>query len=120
MRLISTVLILTALGCAPAFADAGPETPKDPADFAPVAPAGAPSGPVAYKLTTLAAGLDHPWSIAFLPDGSMLVTERPGRLRVIRNGVLDPTPISGVPPVYVQTGAQAGLFDIVLHPKFAE
>jgi glucose/arabinose dehydrogenase len=120
MRLTSTVLILTAFGCAPAFADAGPETPKNPADTETVTITGTRDGPVAYKLTTLASGLDHPWSIAFLPDGSMLVTERPGRLRVIRNGVLDPKPIAGVPPVYVQAGAQAGLFDIVLHPKFAE
>jgi glucose/arabinose dehydrogenase len=119
MRLSLSVLALTAFSSGLAWADAGPETPKDPADTAPV-PAAASAGPVNYKLTTLASGLDHPWSIAFLPDGSMLVTERPGRLRVIRNGVLDPAPITGVPPVYVQTGAQAGLFDIVLHPKFAE
>src|SRR6185436_6506508 len=120
MRLITTVLLLTVFGCSAALADAGPETPKPPEDTAPVPAASAAPGPVGYKLTTLATGLDHPWSIAFLPDGSMLVTERPGRLRVIRDGKLDPTPIAGVPPVYVQTGAQAGLFDIVLHPKFAE
>src|SRR6185437_11442920 len=61
------------------------------------------SGPFTYH--TLAAdfsvdvitkGLVHPWGMAFLPDGSILVTERPGRLRVIRNGVLDPTPVAGV------------------------
>ena len=119
MRLCITMFAFFAFGTGMAFADAGPETPKDPADFAPV-PATPPEGPVAYKLTTLAKGLDHPWSIAFLPDGSMLVTERAGRLRVLRNGVLDPTPIAGVPPVYTQAGAQAGLFDIVLHPKFKE
>src|SRR5262245_32377354 len=54
----------------------------------------------AYTLTTVAAGLDHPWSLAFLPDGNMLVTERVGRLRVIRNGTLDPQPVAGVPAVY--------------------
>lgn len=72
-------------------------------------------GPVHVSVVT--KGLDHPWSLAFLPDGTILVTERPGRLRVIRNGMLDPTPISGVPPV-LATGL-GGLMDIVLHPKFA-
>ena len=71
-----------------------------------------------YKATEVAKGLDHPWSMAFLPNGSMLVSERSGRLRVIANGALDPLPIAGVPSVH--TGSQAGLFDVVLHPKFAE
>jgi glucose/arabinose dehydrogenase len=62
-------------------------------------------------------GLDHPWGMAFLPDGSILVTERPGRLRVIRNGVLDPTPIAGLPAIYAP--GIAGLTDIVLDPNFA-
>ena len=73
-----------------------------------------------YKVTEIAKGLDHPWSMAFLPDGSMLVTERVGRLRLIKNGVLQPEPIGGVPAVHVHTGSQAGLFDVVLHPKFTE
>lgn len=71
-----------------------------------------------YKVTEVATGLDHPWSLAFLPDGSMLVTERSGRLRVIRNDKLQDKAVEGVPPVH--TGSQAGLFDVVLHPKFAE
>jgi glucose/arabinose dehydrogenase len=71
-----------------------------------------------YKVTEIAKGLDHPWSMAFLPDGSMLVTERQGRLRLIKGGLLQPQPIGGVPAVH--TGSQAGLFDIVLHPNFAQ
>jgi glucose/arabinose dehydrogenase len=71
-----------------------------------------------YKVTEIAAGLDHPWSMAFLPDGSMLVTERQGRLRLIKGGLLQSQPIAGVPAVH--TGSQAGLFDIVLHPNFAQ
>jgi len=63
-------------------------------------------------------GLSHPWSLTFLPSGEMLVTERPGRLRIVRNGVLDPKPIAGVPSVHAQ--ALAGLMDIALHPKFSE
>jgi aldose sugar dehydrogenase len=71
-----------------------------------------------YQLTTLAEGLVHPWCIAFLPDGDMLVTEREGRLRVLREGGLDPTPVAGVPPVLAQ--GQGGLFDVLLHPGFAD
>jgi glucose/arabinose dehydrogenase len=69
------------------------------------------------RVSVVTKGLAHPWSLAFLPDGSMLVTERPGRLRVIRDGVLDPQPIAGVPQV--QAGGTSGLMDIALHPKFA-
>src|SRR5580692_9857150 len=53
-----------------------------------------------FRAVVVAKGLSHPWSIAFLPDGDMLVTERAGRLRVIRNGVLDPKPVAGLPPIY--------------------
>jgi len=70
------------------------------------------------KVTVVARGIPHPWSLAFLPDGSMLVTERGGRIRVIRDGVLSPTPVSGVPPVHAV--GNAGLLDLALHPRFAE
>jgi glucose/arabinose dehydrogenase len=63
-------------------------------------------------------GLDHPWGIAFLPGGAMLVTERPGRLRVVRNGVLDPVPIGPLPPM-LATGL-GGLLDVTVHPRVAE
>ena len=68
-------------------------------------------------VTTIADGLNRPWSLAFLPDGTMLVTELVGRLRVIRDGVLDPNPVAGLPDVY--TEPYAGLMDVVLHPDFA-
>jgi aldose sugar dehydrogenase len=64
------------------------------------------------------SGLEHPWGIAWLPDGSALVTERPGRLRLIRDGRLDPQPIAGVPQVLAC--GQGGLLDVALHPRFAE
>lgn len=70
------------------------------------------------RVETLATGLSHPWNLAFLPDGAILVTERTGRLRVIRNGVLDPQPIDGVPKVHSE--GRAGLMGIALHPRFAE
>ena len=64
-------------------------------------------------------GLTYPWGLAFLPDGDILVTERLGSLRRIRHGVLDPTPIAGVPEV--STGpALSGLMDVAIHPRFAE
>ena len=66
---------------------------------------------------TAIKGLDHPWGIAFLPDGGMLVTERPGRLRVIRNGTLNPMPI-GPLPAMLATGL-GGMLDVALHPQFA-
>jgi glucose/arabinose dehydrogenase len=84
-----------------------------------------PDGPVMYETglvrpvrITATKGLNQPWSMAFLPDGRILVTERAGRLRVVRNGVLDPTPVAGVPAVAAQ--GLAGLMDLALHPRFAE
>ena len=84
-----------------------------------------PDGPTTFRtaehplrVVTVANGLANPWSLAFLPDGAMLVTERPGRLRVIRNGVLDPKPVAGVPEVY--SLRLDGLMDMALHPRFAE
>ncbi len=70
------------------------------------------------RVTVLTRELVHPWALAFLPDGSLLVTERPGRLRLIRNGVLEPVPIRGVPAVRV--AGLGGLEDVALHPSFAE
>ena len=69
------------------------------------------------RLVTLSRGLEQPWGMAFLPDGRMLITERPGRLRVFANGRLEPTPLPGVPKV-AATG-QGGLLDVCLHPDFA-
>ena len=70
------------------------------------------------RVVVVTKGLSHPWSLAFLPDGAMLVTERGGRLRVVRNSILDPQPISGVPKVHSQR--LAGLLDVALHPRFSE
>ena len=65
----------------------------------------------------VAEGLENPWGMVFLPDGDMLFTERPGRLRIVRDGTLVPDPVPGVPEVYAQ--GQGGLLDIALHPEFA-
>jgi glucose/arabinose dehydrogenase len=90
----------------------------------PVAPLG--GGPFVFdtaeqhkiRVTVVTKGLVHPWALAFLPDGSMLITERPGRLRVVRDGVLDPKPVNGVPRV--RALGLGGLQDLALHPRFAE
>lgn len=96
----------------------------------PVAPAGfepqpIPAAPIEYdtaevmriRVVPVARGLVNPWSLAFLPDGTMLVTEKEGRLRIIRRDVLDPKPVPGVPVVRVS--GRSGLMDVVLHPQFA-
>ena len=68
------------------------------------------------RLSVVTKGLSHPWAIAFLPDKSLLITERPGRLRIVRDGVLDPQPISGLPEI--RTDGNGGLMDVALHPQF--
>lgn len=71
-----------------------------------------------FQAVTLSSGLEHPWGLAFLPDGRMLVTERPGRLRLIdARGRLDPRPVQGLPPV--AASGQGGLLDVALHPEYA-
>ncbi|MGA8971144.1 MAG: PQQ-dependent sugar dehydrogenase [Pseudolabrys sp.] len=76
----------------------------------------APSSAGNLSVQTVASGLEHPWSLAFLPDGRMLVTERPGRMRIVaRNGQLSPA-LGGVPRVYAQS--QAGLMDVLLARDF--
>lgn len=79
-----------------------------------VGPVETSGGPV--TATPVASGLDHPWAIGFLPDGRLIVTERPGTLRLIRDGVLS-APVAGVPKV--AANGQGGLLDVALAPDFA-
>jgi glucose/arabinose dehydrogenase len=69
-------------------------------------------------VSVVTKGLDHPWGLAILPNGDMLVTERAGRLRVVRKGVLDPRPLGPLPEIRARS--LGGLLDIALHPKFAQ
>ena len=97
---------------------------EQPSIGVPVPPLGA--GPWVFdtaeqhrvRVSVVTKGLSHPWAIAFLPDGGMLVTERPGRLRIVRDGVLEQPAITGVPPV--RTDGNGGLMDVALHPHFAD
>jgi glucose/arabinose dehydrogenase len=104
----------------------------------PVAPTGLagrplPDKPVEFdtgegqkiRVVAVTKALEYPWSLTFLPDGTMLITERAGRLRIIKNGVLDPQPVSGAPASYFAgesglPGAVHGFMDIALHPRFSE
>ena len=70
-----------------------------------------------YRVVPVVKGLANPWSIAFLPGGDMLVTERPGRLRIVRKGTLDLQPVSGTPQVWAV--GQGGLLEVLPHPQFA-
>ncbi|MGG6296671.1 PQQ-dependent sugar dehydrogenase [Leptolyngbya sp. AN02str] len=132
IRLVGQFVALLAMtSCATATSVQPSATPDQAADSSTaaepspttVAPENAVSSAIAaadveVNQVTLAEGLEHPWGIVWLPDGNMLVTERPGRLRIIRNGVLDPNPIPGVPEVLAV--GQGGLLDISLHPQFEQ
>jgi glucose/arabinose dehydrogenase len=102
----ATALLVACGGGSGTDAEAAPATP---------APA-SPTGPL--RAVTVASGLVNPWSLAFLPDGGLLVTERPGRLRrVAPNGQLVAAAITGVP--VIAASGQGGLFDVVLAADFA-
>jgi glucose/arabinose dehydrogenase len=68
------------------------------------------------RVSVVTKGLSHPWAIAFMPNGDMLITERAGRLRLVRGGTLDAQPISGLPAI--RTDGNGGLMDVALHPQF--
>ena len=108
-------VLASALAAPPATAQ--PDRPGLPPVPLPDGPLVIETAAARIRLVTVTRELSHPWGLAFLPDGRMLVTERAGRLRVIRDGVLDPQPITGVPEVHA--AGVAGLMDIALHPRFA-
>jgi glucose/arabinose dehydrogenase len=86
-----------------------------PGPVAPTAESPAASG---WKAVKILDELEHPWGLTWLPGGELLITERPGRLRIVRDGKLDPKPIAGLPEIFAR--GQGGLMDVALHPKFAE
>lgn len=132
MRLAHFALAVLALSaCGPS----GEAQVRTPAGAGPPVETGSPNAPgqkpafpeqtrapetkanVAYQVETLATGLDHPWALAFLPDGSKLITERAGRLRILgAHGKLSPA-VAGVPAVFAE--GQGGLLDVALDPDYA-
>lgn len=76
-----------------------------------------PSKLHSFHIETVAENLETPWSVAFLPDGRMLIAELPGRLRVVQSGTLLPEPVAGTPKVLAV--GQGGLMEVVLHPDYA-
>ena len=131
MTLGLTMAFGTAL---PVAQQSGPTTPESPVSFpgraasrgadTPAVPL--PDGPQIFTdsggqpfRVVPITGLSHPWALAFLPHGDILVTELGGRLRIIRDGVLDPRPISGVPQANVRAW-RAGVMDVAVHPRYPD
>jgi glucose/arabinose dehydrogenase len=129
--IVSLAIVIAAVVVSAQAPRSSPPPPSLPQTFF--------SADLPIRVVPVATGLSHPWSLAFLPAPpganasslgaspstslgasgvTMLVTEREGRLRIIRDGVLDPTPIAGTPRVFARV--LAGLLDVALHPRFAE
>jgi aldose sugar dehydrogenase len=105
-------------GGPPGARQGGPGVPRVPSLPFPDAPQEIETLGPKIRVVPMAKGLVNPWGIAFLPNGDILVTEKPGRLRIVRGGTLDPQPIAGVPEVYPV--GQGGLLEVLPHPRFAE
>jgi len=107
LRLKLSLLIGAIIACS-LLAASSDEAPRSPTP---------PSRDGELEVQTVVDGLEHPWALSILPDGQMLVTERPGRMRLVKDGRLS-NPLRGVPTVVAQ--GQGGLLDVELDPKFAE
>ncbi len=101
------------------FTNGIPVAPEMPIPPMPVKPVEYPTAEgMRIKVSVVTRGIEHPWSIAFVSNDVWLVTQTHGGLRVVRNGVLDPEPVKGVPEV--KPARRSGLLEVTLHPKFAE
>lgn len=117
-KLLGASLLVVLAGCsvaenftsAQSTANSSPNSPLISDNEVPVAEG--------FRTRSVLQGLERPWGMAWLPDGSILITERPGKLRIVRNGKLDLEPIPGVPEVFAVN--QGGLMDISLHPDFEQ
>ena len=112
MRALITLTFLVSAALISASAQLGPSTdlPEEPQVFN--------EAGQQFRVVPI-HGLEQPWALAFLPSGDILVTERRGRLRIVRDGVLDPEPIAGIPEV-TPSAIGSGLMDVAVHPEYAE
>ncbi len=108
-QILRIVIVACLVSGAPVLKQAQAQAPRSPTP----APVTAP-----VRVQTVAGGLEHPWGLAFLPDGRMLVTERPGRLRIVGGDGRVSEPLGGVPQVLAR--GQGGLLDVALDPRFAD
>lgn len=123
MLAVASAGALAAAGCTGLVGDDDPENPGDDADDGPADAAADESGDAVetadFEVETVVDGLEHPWGLAFLPDEPLLlVTERPGRLRLVDREDDSAAEVEGAPEVYA--AGQGGLLDVTLHPAFPE
>ncbi len=114
-RLMRAATTLVFLALVPLVTQCQAQAPHDGASQASPQPRSTDGNVTAE---TVAKGLEHPWALAFLPDGRMLVTERPGRLRLVGSDGRVSQPLTGVPAVHAR--GQGGLLDVAIDPEFAE
>lgn len=114
-RVVGAIALLSAVGCAAQSDLASSDQTQADEGSASVAQS---AGSFGVQRVMLLDGLEHPWGMVWLPSGDMLITERPGRVRLVQDGVLTPDPVSGVPELFAEN--QGGLLDIALHPQFEE
>jgi aldose sugar dehydrogenase len=115
--LLLSIMMMSAFTVA--FAQGGGARPEAPQRMMPAAPQVIDTVEHKIRVVRVADGLSFPYGMTFLPDGGILITELEGRLRLVRDGKLQPEPIGGMPKVYYRPGG-AGLMDVVLHPNFAQ
>ncbi|NEQ52188.1 MAG: PQQ-dependent sugar dehydrogenase [Leptolyngbya sp. SIO3F4] len=118
------IALLSTVACAPQSASQTNPSPVPQSDETVentptvIAEIAQPGSNPDFQMVTLLENLEHPWGLSWLPNGDLLITERPGRLRIVRDGVLEPEPIPGVADVLAEN--QGGLLDIAVHPRFEE
>ncbi|MGB5635368.1 MAG: PQQ-dependent sugar dehydrogenase [Waterburya sp.] len=115
---VSATILLTLVSCSVSKNSTSASSTNNPSSNNPLVSQNGVAVAKNFKTTTIVEGLERPWGMAWLPDGAILITERPGRLRIVRDGKLDLQAISGVPEMFAVN--HGGLLDIALHPDFEE